>query len=716
MRKEAINTFQEGLNYDLNPITTPNNVLTDCINGTFVTFNGDELALQNDAGNTKILIPGTTEYVKLSPGFYPIGIKEYGGVIYIISGRKIQLSEDIEDWVPNQSYAQGTIVRYNNKYYINELENNTNSIINSELMLEELNSGILITETNEFILSENGWTATIIDSQNYANSIEFGSYPSPEFSGTTQNLGITYAPKKLYDPVIINNSEFKSGRYTLFPTSEFTSTNFSYQNSSGNYIKRLYKVKLWHQLNNGLLDLTDDVMSKYQKFRGSQVLPSDYWFIQPNFPYFCPNQFKGKLAMSVELEPIDTFKLKEVSSVKFTGTNYELSLKVGVSYLSTIASIPSVKVKILIGTTEYTSAEFSVVNNEASILFTLDKNTYDSKVIRYEVTPNFFISGVNEYDSLPSEFKNNYIIKGERLLTSSEASVVFELVNGGCDINNYGWYSYSAAILKNSLGQYINKDLEYSATPYAFMLSGYTNSEYTSVGTYTLNIGAATGTPIVSTEGLTVSDAIAQLFSTSIITFSSEECRQVTLTINTNEELQSVSNFSITQGNKTIVPTMVNSKQFTCGVSLNSAVNIIITKPGFLREQASITVNSATTINLALIASLRLETWSTGDTVMYEQYAYWDYYTPDITDISVSGNNGFNTVLIGDPVLNPTIYAGSDIVKNDLAMVTISILSGDVLSATNYLNISSPALFKVINGHIFNKTYYLDWEFRGDKN
>ena len=38
-------------------MTTPNNVLTDCINGTFVTFNGDELALQNDAGNTKIQIP-----------------------------------------------------------------------------------------------------------------------------------------------------------------------------------------------------------------------------------------------------------------------------------------------------------------------------------------------------------------------------------------------------------------------------------------------------------------------------------------------------------------------------------------------------------------------------------------------------------------------------------------------------------------------------------
>jgi hypothetical protein len=54
MKKETVNVFDEGLNKDLNPIVTPNNVLTDNLNGTFITFNGDELSLQNDAGNTKI--------------------------------------------------------------------------------------------------------------------------------------------------------------------------------------------------------------------------------------------------------------------------------------------------------------------------------------------------------------------------------------------------------------------------------------------------------------------------------------------------------------------------------------------------------------------------------------------------------------------------------------------------------------------------------------
>jgi len=88
MKKETVNVFDQGLNKDLNPIVTPNNVLTDNLNGTFITFNGDELSLQNDAGNTRIPVPDTEDSVKLSDGFYPIGMKEYGGVLYIVAGKK----------------------------------------------------------------------------------------------------------------------------------------------------------------------------------------------------------------------------------------------------------------------------------------------------------------------------------------------------------------------------------------------------------------------------------------------------------------------------------------------------------------------------------------------------------------------------------------------------------------------------------------------------
>ncbi len=79
MRQTSQNTFVEGLNKDLNPITTPNNILTDCLNGTIITYNGNEFILQNDMGNCKV------ERARLSVGFIPLGMKEYGSIIYVAS-------------------------------------------------------------------------------------------------------------------------------------------------------------------------------------------------------------------------------------------------------------------------------------------------------------------------------------------------------------------------------------------------------------------------------------------------------------------------------------------------------------------------------------------------------------------------------------------------------------------------------------------------------
>ena len=81
MKKESVNTFSGGqdggLMLDLHPSTTPNTVLTDNLNGTFITYNGNEYCLQNDRGNFQV--------AELNPGYIPIGAKEYNGIIYIVS-------------------------------------------------------------------------------------------------------------------------------------------------------------------------------------------------------------------------------------------------------------------------------------------------------------------------------------------------------------------------------------------------------------------------------------------------------------------------------------------------------------------------------------------------------------------------------------------------------------------------------------------------------
>lgn len=74
---QAQNTFNEGMVLDNHPLMTPNTVLTDALNATLVTMNGNEMVLQNDMGNARV------ENAKLPLGYIPIGMKEYGGIIYI---------------------------------------------------------------------------------------------------------------------------------------------------------------------------------------------------------------------------------------------------------------------------------------------------------------------------------------------------------------------------------------------------------------------------------------------------------------------------------------------------------------------------------------------------------------------------------------------------------------------------------------------------------
>lgn len=112
MKKETINVFQEGVNKDLNPLVTPNNTLTDALNATTITYNGDELSLQTDAGNTKIKVPGKDEYVKLSNGFYPLGLKEYGGVLYIVSGKSIE--NNYKPLTENTDYSEYDVILFKN--------------------------------------------------------------------------------------------------------------------------------------------------------------------------------------------------------------------------------------------------------------------------------------------------------------------------------------------------------------------------------------------------------------------------------------------------------------------------------------------------------------------------------------------------------------------------------------------------------------------------
>lgn len=109
--KQALsNTFSDGLNTDLHPLITPNTVLTDCINGTIMTNNGNEYNLQNDFGNYEL------KNAKLPVNYVPIGMKEYNGIIYIVSYNPITKRSQIGTFPSPE--------RLNNKIIEEEVELN----------------------------------------------------------------------------------------------------------------------------------------------------------------------------------------------------------------------------------------------------------------------------------------------------------------------------------------------------------------------------------------------------------------------------------------------------------------------------------------------------------------------------------------------------------------------------------------------------------------
>lgn len=88
-RQEQTNTFQDGIISDMHPLSATNTSMTDALNATIVTYNGNEMILQNDMGNVKLFEDKEQiKPVKLTDGFEPIGVKEHGGILYIASINK----------------------------------------------------------------------------------------------------------------------------------------------------------------------------------------------------------------------------------------------------------------------------------------------------------------------------------------------------------------------------------------------------------------------------------------------------------------------------------------------------------------------------------------------------------------------------------------------------------------------------------------------------
>lgn len=140
-RKIAGNTFEKGLAMDFNPISTPNNVMTSALNATIITFNGNEYILQTDMGN------GRVETAYLPAGYVPVGMVEFGGVIYVASYSPFLNRGQMGSFPsPERNIStdeiSDTIIKLSNKdFNFNERNGATTLYVQKALYSEKLSPG-----------------------------------------------------------------------------------------------------------------------------------------------------------------------------------------------------------------------------------------------------------------------------------------------------------------------------------------------------------------------------------------------------------------------------------------------------------------------------------------------------------------------------------------------------------------------------------------------
>ena len=157
-RQEATSIFSDGLMSDLHPINTPKSVLTDCLNGTYITYNGNEFLLQNDMGNYKL------KNCRLPVNFIPVGVKGYADILYIVSYNPITKEVEIGSYPAPQS--------------IFSTENSTPSIDNNSLLSPfTFGEGVQTFEYPKYI-NDNKKTIYIFQGE---NEDDYKLYPGDEF-------------------------------------------------------------------------------------------------------------------------------------------------------------------------------------------------------------------------------------------------------------------------------------------------------------------------------------------------------------------------------------------------------------------------------------------------------------------------------------------------------------------------------------------------------
>lgn len=215
-KQDTTNTFEKGMIMDLNPLVTPNNVVTNCLNGTLITYNGNENVLQNDMGN------GRVETAYLPEGYVPVGTTEFGGIIYIASYNPFTGKSQIGSFPsPERNFTGDEASLTEDKVEFKEDDFKTNVTITTPIV-KKLLGDVVFNPGDKFIVCGNSISKNIDTITYYKNEDLIRQYVNFRIATVDSNGRLLYLDNLRKYPIPVEGAEEVQ---TIIKEGEIESTN-----------------------------------------------------------------------------------------------------------------------------------------------------------------------------------------------------------------------------------------------------------------------------------------------------------------------------------------------------------------------------------------------------------------------------------------------------------------------------------------------------------
>jgi hypothetical protein len=371
-----------------------------------------------------------------------------------------------------------------------------------------------------------------------------------------------------------------------------------------------------------------------------------HWLFDPNFRFYNPGAYKGKLAIRISITPLKSFTVSPgIVTYNATTDQYTVTFlakasfednafSIGVSGFTLTSNLttPPETAIITAGTPTIVGGDI-----QQQIIISGIAGDKVGDILIYTVVPIFTWEGQPQDSAdLPQSYVQTYIINGTLPILDQSYSIIVSTdpahrapgVYGQnmCILPQfnpalYGYRSMTSLPIINVAGQYVDMDFQVTSTPHVLQLDGYSNDDpnVEIIGTFmkdenyiitSVSWENAYLDPIYnSNKAIVQRDAIGKSMMVSDPT-----CLESNLTVNIEGQINVT--MTVTQDGRPTQTVVGNTGTFAITTGLNAYLTITPDTYAFEIITDVIAINQATTYKYILIGKLKKQTINTGEQIV----------------------------------------------------------------------------------------------------